>query len=118
MAEAYLARSSSDELGAIAYRVRSAARELAAAGTPVHYLRSTFVPEDETCFHLFEASSADAVSKTTTRAGIGEVRVVGAIREETTPRRAAPAQGEGQEGRSIKWMSLRIRGGHLTTRDI
>ena len=101
LAEAYLARSRSDELGAIADRVRSAAHELAAAGTPVHYLRSTFVPEDETCFHLFEAASAEAVSETTTRAGIGEVRVVEAIREETTPRRVASAQGERHEERSI-----------------
>ena len=32
-----------------------------AAGTPVRYIRSTFVPAQATCLCLFEANSADAV---------------------------------------------------------
>ena len=56
------------------------AREIAAAaravdGTPasgrsVRCLRSIFVPEDETCFLLFEAPSADAVGDAVRRAGL------------------------------------------------
>lgn len=94
LAEAYLARSCSGELGAIADRVRSVARELTAGGIPIHHLRSTFIPEDETCLHLFEATSAESVSEAITRAGIGEVRVVEAIREETRPRPVASAHRE------------------------
>lgn len=87
MAEAYLARSRARELAEVAERVRAAARELTAAGTAIRYLRSTFVPEDETCFHLFEAGSAEAVNEASARAGLGAVRVVEAIREgEGTPR--------------------------------
>ena len=42
-------------------RARRAAEQLAREGHEVRYLRSIFVPEDETCFLLYEASSADAV---------------------------------------------------------
>lgn len=38
-----------------AERSRIAAEELTREGTPVSYLRSIFVPEDETCFFLYEA---------------------------------------------------------------
>ena len=31
------------------------------AGIQVRFLRSIFVPEDETCFHLYEAASAEDV---------------------------------------------------------
>jgi Protein of unknown function (DUF4242) len=40
---------------------RSAAEELTRRGTAVRYRRSIFVPDEETCFLLFEAESADAV---------------------------------------------------------
>ena len=42
-------------------RARLAADELTRAGTAVRYLRSTFVPEDEICFLLFEAACAQDV---------------------------------------------------------
>lgn len=81
VAEAYLARSRADDLTAVADRARAAARQLTEEGTAIRYVRSTFVPEDEMCFHLFEAGSADAVSEASARAGLGEVRVVAAIGE-------------------------------------
>jgi hypothetical protein len=51
-------------------RARSAAEEATRMGTPVHYLGSIFVPEDETCFLLFEAGSAEAVRETATLAAL------------------------------------------------
>ena len=51
---------------------------------PIRYLRTTFLPEDETCFHLFEASSAQVVDEATRRAELGHVRVTPAI-EESAP---------------------------------
>jgi hypothetical protein len=40
---------------------RAAAEELSRRGTPVQYHRLIFVPDEETCFVLFEAESAEAV---------------------------------------------------------
>jgi hypothetical protein len=46
----------------------------------VRYLDSVFVPEDETCFHLFEASSAEDVCRAARGAGLRCQRVVEAVR--------------------------------------
>jgi hypothetical protein len=50
-------------------------------GTPVRFLRSIFVPEDETCFFLFEAPTAAAVRDTARRAQLGARQVCKTIRE-------------------------------------
>ena len=60
-------------------RARRAAAELERAGTPVRYVRSIFVPADETCFHLFEAPSADTVREASERAGLSPQRIVEAV---------------------------------------
>jgi hypothetical protein len=60
-------------------RVRSAAAELSESGTPVRYVRSIFVPEDETCFHLLDGPSRDAVAETAKRAGISTLRITKAV---------------------------------------
>jgi hypothetical protein len=44
-------------------------------GTPVRYLRSTFVPADEKCYCLFEGGSKDAVEVAQTRADIPFERI-------------------------------------------
>ena len=62
-----------------AERARLGAEELTREGKPVRYLRSIFVPEDETCFFLFEAASADSVREAATRAALPFERVAGAI---------------------------------------
>jgi hypothetical protein len=43
--------------------------------TTVRYLRSIFMPEDETCFLFFEAASAAAVGEVADRAGL-DARIV------------------------------------------
>jgi hypothetical protein len=50
-------------------------------GTPVRYLRSIFVPEDEICFLLYEAGSADAVREAALRARLPVERVAAVITE-------------------------------------
>lgn len=77
--EAYLPQSSSAEARDAGRRARAAAAALAREGTPIRYVRTTFLPEDETCFHLFEAGSADAVAEAGRRAGLGCARIVPAI---------------------------------------
>jgi hypothetical protein len=51
-------------------RARVAAEELTREGTPVRYLHSIFVLEDETCLSLYEAATADAVHEVARRAAL------------------------------------------------
>jgi hypothetical protein len=77
--ESYLPRSRSDELAADIGRLRRATESLAAEGTRVRHLRSTFLPDDELCLHLLEADSAATVGEASRRAAIEPARVVQAV---------------------------------------
>ena len=79
LVEFYLSRTDRAATQAGADRACLAAEELTRRGTPVRYLSSIFVPEDETCFHLFEAISADAVREVAQRAELSFERVLEAI---------------------------------------
>ena len=68
--ELYVPRTDRVAVARSAERARLAAEELTRQGTQVRYLRSIFVPEDETCFYLFEASSAGAVREVGARAAL------------------------------------------------
>ena len=57
---------------------RAAARQLSEGGS-VRYVRMTFLPGDETCFHLLVADSEDAVAEACRRAGLGSPRIVPAL---------------------------------------
>ena len=54
----------------------AAERARAAATGDVRYLRTLFVAEDETCFHVWEGPSADAVGEISRQAGIQFSRIV------------------------------------------
>jgi len=77
--ELYVARSDAAGAEKRGEQARRAAEQLAREGTPVRYLRSIFVPEDETCFYLYEAASADAVREAALRAQLACERVIEAI---------------------------------------
>jgi hypothetical protein len=68
--EVYAPNLAEGGLAELASRAQAASRELTRAGTEVRYLRTVLVPEDETCFHHFEGSSADAVRRASERAGL------------------------------------------------
>ena len=76
LVEAYMPRSHVQQARAAGRRARAAAVELSTEGVPIRYVRTTFLTEDETCFHLFEAVSADAVEEVSRRAELGRARVV------------------------------------------
>ena len=59
-------------------RARAACDELSRQGTRVRFLRSIFVPEDEACFHLYEAVSVEAVRQAARQAGLDYARVLDA----------------------------------------
>jgi hypothetical protein len=49
----------------------------------VRFLQSIFVPEDEICFYLYEARSADAVCEAASRAGLRFERITEAVADST-----------------------------------
>jgi hypothetical protein len=66
----------STDLSEVEERAREAAFGLTLSGTPVRYVRTIFVREDETCFHVFEAASADSVREVARRALLSAQRIV------------------------------------------
>ena len=79
--ELYVSRSEPAAVEQAADRARAAAEALTEEGLPVRYVRAIFVPEDETCFFLFGACSADAVRAAARRAGLGCERITEALGE-------------------------------------
>jgi hypothetical protein len=59
-----------------------AADELTREGKPVRFLQSIFLPADETCFYLYQATSVDAVREAAARAGLQVERINEASQEE------------------------------------
>jgi hypothetical protein len=70
MVERHLPGITQDQLVAAAGRAKQTAARMTEEGTPVRYLRSTFVPADEKCYCLFEGGSMEAVEAAQARAGI------------------------------------------------
>lgn len=86
LVETYLARGQAGELAACERRARSAAEELTQESTRVRFDHSIHVPEDETCFFIFDAPSGPDAALAAQRAGLDPVRVVAAVssrKEET-----------------------------------
>jgi hypothetical protein len=74
--ELYIAKTNSAAVAAGAERLSKAAAELSVEGTSVRVVRSIFVAEDETCYVLIEAATAEAVRDIATRAALPFERVV------------------------------------------
>jgi hypothetical protein len=79
LVETYLARGQAGERAARDRRARSAAEELTHGTTRVRFERSIHVPEDETCFFVFDAPSARDAALVAERAGLEPIRVVEAV---------------------------------------
>lgn len=76
LVELYQPRASADAVEAASARTRAAADEMRLEGVPVRYIQAIFLPADETCFHLFDSASADAVKEASRRAGLDYGRIV------------------------------------------
>ena len=79
LVEVYISQDDAGAAAGHAAAARTAAEEIDRAGTPVRFLRSIFVPDDETCFLLYEAASADVARAAAVRAGLSPARVSEAI---------------------------------------
>ncbi len=58
---------------------RKRAERAADVGSGVRYLRTTFLPGDETVLHVFEAPSAEALDEAGRRAALPFERIVEAV---------------------------------------
>ncbi|HSL65107.1 MAG TPA: hypothetical protein VK874_10665 [Gaiellaceae bacterium] len=85
LVETFLARGAAAEREARERRARAAAEELTREGTSVGFEHAIHVPEDEVCFFVFVAPSAEVAERTAERARLDALRVVEAVssREET-----------------------------------
>jgi muconolactone delta-isomerase len=79
LVERYLPGIQPDQLAAAAGSAKSTSAEMAQEGTPVRYLRSTFIPGEDKCYCLFEGPSADAVKTVNDRAQLPYERIVEAM---------------------------------------
>ena len=79
MVERSLKGISMEQLGAAQQRAISTAKEMTAQGTPVNYIRSTFVPETGQCMCLFSANDAEQVKQLNQKANIPFDKVVSAL---------------------------------------
>ena len=70
MVERHLPNFPTDQLPAAAGAAKQKSEELTREGQSVRYIRSTYVPEGEKCFCLFEGSSKQAVEEVQKRAGL------------------------------------------------
>ena len=70
LVEVYVPRAGEADVREAATRARAAAAEMRRRGIEIAYLRAMFVPEEETCFHLFEGQSDQAVLEASERAAL------------------------------------------------
>jgi hypothetical protein len=74
-----------EQLVAAQQAVNETSKRYTAAGKPVRYLRSTFVPEEARCVCLFEAMDPATVQEVNAAAGIPFSRIVLALDLDLTP---------------------------------
>ena len=79
LVETYVPRAATDGGQQAARAVRTAADELSREGTPVRYVRTTVLPDDETCFHFLDAACAEDVVELSRRVGLLRARIVPAF---------------------------------------
>jgi hypothetical protein len=72
---------------AIVEDARARARLTAELGHGVHYVRTTFLPADETLFHSFEAPSAEALRRAAHRAALRYERIIETVEGTAEPKK-------------------------------
>jgi hypothetical protein len=85
--ELYVAGGSRAALEEAVGRARAAAESFGARGNSVRYLRSTYLPEDETCLHFFAAASREDVAEAARQAGLTGNRITRSIDTDQPSRR-------------------------------
>jgi len=91
LVETYISRSQPTGGPRASAELSEAAEQVTREGHPVRLVRSIVVPEEETCFYLFQAQTADAVREAATRAGLHFGRVLEAAPEWASPAGSTPS---------------------------
>jgi hypothetical protein len=78
LVESYASRAP----GALDESRERAQRAAELGGVGVRYVRTMYLRDDETCFHVFEATSLEAVIEAARRAGLPDTRVTEAMESE------------------------------------
>jgi hypothetical protein len=89
IAEQYLSRRDTTAARYGADAARRAAEQLGSEGVAVQFVRSIFVPDDETSLYIFEADSIESVRLAIARAGL-------------SPEYVAETMGDSGAGRPAK----------------
>jgi hypothetical protein len=79
LVETYLSRCRTATRSGCEDRARTAAAELTSAGTRIRFGGVIHVPEDETCFFVFDAPTSADAALVAERAALDPVRVVEAV---------------------------------------
>ena len=86
MVERELPAITMEQLAAAQQAAIKTGAEMSGAGTPVRYIRTTFVPGENRCLCLVEAESPEPVKQLNDRAGIPYTPVVEALDLTPAPR--------------------------------
>jgi hypothetical protein len=86
------AESGYEDIQALVARSRAACQELTRPDAPVRFLRSVYVPEDGSCFLLFEARSAPVVEEAGRRAALRVARLSETLRVPRMDTERAPQE--------------------------
>lgn len=84
VAEQYISGTDADGVERGAGVARLVAEQLTREGTPVEFVRSIFIPRDETCIYLYKAGSIDALQAALARTPLRFERVSEAVTEHGT----------------------------------
>jgi hypothetical protein len=79
LVERHLPGLTEDQFAAAASRAKQTTARMTEEGTPVRYLRSTFVPGEDKVFCLFEGPTAELILEANDRAQLPYKRVVEAV---------------------------------------
>ena len=89
VAEQYISGTDADQAHRGAGIARLCAEQLTREGTPVEFVRSIFIPRDETCIYIYKAGSIEAVEAALARTTLRFERVSEAMTAHGTPASAA-----------------------------
>jgi hypothetical protein len=91
--ETYAPRETANAVAMQVDEITRAAEQVSEQGTEVRFLLAIFVPEEESCFYLYQSPSADAVREAATCAGLPFDWINEAISIVQTGHRLAMARG-------------------------